>query len=54
VRLPSLRKKFKAKDFARGADRNKIRLCEQIGLSLDRFLEIGLEALKGIAEQLGL
>ena len=54
VRLSSLRKKFKAKEFARGADRNKIRLCEQLGLSLDRFLEIGLEALKGIAEQLGL
>ena len=54
VRLPSLRRKFKAKDFARGADRNRIRLCEQLGLSLDRFLEIGLEALKGIAEQLGL
>ncbi len=54
VRLKSLKKKFKAKDFARGADRERIRLCEQLGLSLERFLELGLEALKSIADELGL
>jgi len=54
VKLSTLKKKFKAKDFARGADRDRIRLCEELGLSLERFLELGLEALKGIAEELGL
>jgi len=54
VRLKSLKKKFKAKDFARGADRERIKLCEQLGLSLERFLELGLEALKSIADELGL
>ncbi|RLI09873.1 phosphohydrolase [Candidatus Bathyarchaeota archaeon] len=54
VKLSTLRKKFKAKDFARGADRDRIRLCEQLGLSLERFLELGLEAMKAIASDLGL
>lgn len=54
VKLSSLKKKFKAKDFARGANRDRIRLCEQLGISLERFLELGLEAMKAIASKLGL
>ncbi|HDI01553.1 MAG TPA: HDIG domain-containing protein [Candidatus Bathyarchaeota archaeon] len=54
VKLSSLKKKFKAKDFARGANRDRIRLCEQLGISLERFLELGLEAMKAIASELGL
>jgi len=54
VKLSTLKKKFKAKDFARGADRERIRLCEQLGISLERFLELGLEAMKNIAGDLGL
>ena len=54
VKLSSLRRKFKAKDFARGARRDRIMLCEQLGISLERFLELGLEAMKAIASELGL
>ena len=54
VKVKSLRKKFKQKDFARGVDRSRIMLCEEIGLDLKAFLELSLEALKSIAEQLGL
>jgi len=54
VRIKTLKKKFKAKDFARGVDRDRIRLCEQLGLSLEEFFEVGLEAMKAIADQLGL
>ena len=54
VRVKTLKKKFKAKDFARGDDRDRIRLCEQLGLTLEEFFELGLEAMKAIADQLGL
>jgi len=54
VKLKSLLKKFKQKDFARRVDRKKIRLCEKLGLTLEKFLEVGLEALKEIHAELGL
>ena len=54
VKLKTLKKKFKSKDFARGASREKMKFCEQIGLSLDEFLEIALEGMKKASDQLGL
>ncbi len=50
----SVRKRFKEKSFAAGASREQIARCTDIGLELDEFLNIGLEAMKGIAPQLGL
>ncbi|MBA7616421.1 hypothetical protein ES703_23717 [subsurface metagenome] len=50
----SVRKKFKEKSFAAGANREQIALCSEIGLELDEFIELGLEAMKGIAADLGL
>ena len=50
----SVRKKFKEKSFAAGANREQIALCSEIGLELDEFVELGLEAMKGIAADLGL
>lgn len=54
VQLKSLKKKFKDKAFAKGADRDQIKTCEEIGLTLDEFLEISLEEMKKIADQIGL
>ncbi len=54
IRVKSLKKKFKSKDFARSIDRDRIREIEELGLSLDEFFEIGLEALREIAGELGL
>jgi len=54
VKVSSLRKKFKQKDFARNVKREKILLCEKLGLSLEKFMEISLNALKQIHDQLGL
>ncbi len=54
VRVESLLKKFKQKDFARGVDRNRILLCEKLGLSLEEFLTLSLDALKCIHGELGL
>ena len=50
----SLKKRFKEKRFAAGASRENIASCDRIGLSLDEFLTLGLEAMKGIAADLGL
>ncbi len=50
----SVRKRFKEKGFAAGANRENIARCADIGLELDEFIAIGLEAMQGIAEDLGL
>jgi putative nucleotidyltransferase with HDIG domain len=54
VSVNTLKRKFKQKDFARNVDRNKILFCEQIGLSLDEFLELSLKSLSEISDVLGL
>ena len=50
----SVKKKFKAKAFAAGANRDQISLCHEIGLELDEFIKLGLAAMKEIAADLGL
>jgi putative nucleotidyltransferase with HDIG domain len=54
VSVETLKRKFKQKDFARNVSRERIMFCEQIGLTLDDFLEISLRALNGISGELGL
>jgi putative nucleotidyltransferase with HDIG domain len=53
VRLETLKNKFKQKDFARAVSRENILICEEIGLTLNEFLEISLNALKEISKELG-
>jgi len=50
----SVRKRFKEKGFAAGANREQISLCSELELELDEFIELGVEAMKGIAANLGL
>jgi putative nucleotidyltransferase with HDIG domain len=50
----SVLKRFKEKSFAAGADRKQISQCSELGLELDEFVELGLEAMKVIADDLGL
>ncbi|AEF95330.1 metal dependent phosphohydrolase [Desulfotomaculum nigrificans CO-1-SRB] len=47
-------KRMKEKSFARGANRDQIRSCEELGLSLEEFLGLSLEAMQGAADELGL
>jgi putative nucleotidyltransferase with HDIG domain len=54
VEAKSVRKRFKEKSFAAGASREQISQCTELGLELDEFLELGLEAMKEIADDLGL
>lgn len=47
-------KKFRDKSFARGSNREQIKTCIELGLELEEFIDIGLEAMKEIHEELGL
>jgi putative nucleotidyltransferase with HDIG domain len=54
VEVSSIKKRFKEKSFAAGASREQMTRCVDIGLELDEFIGLGLEAMKGIAADLGL
>ncbi len=47
-------RRFGEKNFAKGASREQIRSCGELGIDLETFVGIGLEAMQGIREQLGL
>ena len=47
-------KRMNEKGFAKGANREQIKSCEELGLSLEKFIEISLNAMKKIADELGL
>ena len=51
----SVVKRFGEKRFAAGANREQIALCTtDLGMPLDDFIALGLEAMQGIAGELGL
>ncbi|MGI6467510.1 MAG: HDIG domain-containing protein [Syntrophomonadaceae bacterium] len=54
VEMKSLRKRFKEKSFARGASREQMATCSELGMDLDTFLEIALQSMKKIAGEIGL
>ena len=54
VNLKRMKKRFKEKSFAKGADREQMRTCENLGLELEDFLELCLKAMTGIKSELGL
>ncbi len=54
VKVKTVKKKFKDKDFARGADRKRILFCERIGIPKEKFFEIALNGLKKISSEISL
>ncbi len=54
VDLGFVKRRYKEKSFARGAKREDIEQIENIGLDLDEFISLCLEAMQGIDEDLGL
>ncbi len=54
VEARSVKRRFKEKSFAAGANREHMASCSELGLELDEFLELGLKAMQGIAKELGL
>jgi putative nucleotidyltransferase with HDIG domain len=54
VKLESVGKRFKQKDFARNCSRDNILFCEQMNIPREKFFEISLTALQKISSELGL
>jgi len=54
VEPATIQKKFKDKDFARGADRQRIALCEELGIPKEEFFEIALRGIQAASQDLGL
>ena len=54
VSLKSLRKRFKEPSFAKGARREDILTCVELGLEQEEFMAIGLEAMQEVSDELGL
>lgn len=54
VRVETVIKKLKAKEFAKAVKREYIYDIEKTGVSLDRFIEIALRELVSIADEIGL
>ncbi|MCR4419279.1 MAG: HDIG domain-containing protein [Clostridia bacterium] len=54
VKASSVRKRMKETAFARNVNREHILLCRELGLDLEEFIALSLEAMQGIAGRLGL
>ena len=54
VDLDFLKRRFAEKRFAAGASREQIAKCSELGILLDDFLLLSLEAMQGISDELGL
>ena len=54
VKSSSIVKRMKEKLFAASVNRDTIRECEKIGIPLDEFAVLALDAMRGISGQLGL
>jgi putative nucleotidyltransferase with HDIG domain len=54
VKVETVSKKFRDKDFARGAERERILVCEEVGIPREKFFEIALDGLKSVASEIAL
>ena len=54
VKPKSVTKRMKEKAFAASVNRDNIMECDKIGIPLDEFVEICVNAMKDISDQLGL
>ena len=54
VEVKSVKKRFKEKSFAAGANREQIVSCSELGFELDEFIDLGLKAMQEIATELAL
>lgn len=54
VTVQSIINKLPKKAFARGVDREQLKTCSELGLTMEEFLEIALKSMKSIAADIGL
>jgi len=50
----SVMKRFREKSFAAGVSREQVAQCQEIGLGLEDFISLGIEAMQAIASELEL
>ena len=54
LKAASVKKRFKEKSFAAGANREQIAQCSELGVEIDELIDLGVKALQEIAPDLGL
>ncbi len=54
VKYKSIRKRMKEKAFAASVNRDHIMECEQIGIPLDEFIQLSVDAMRLISASIGL
>ncbi len=54
IDLEFIKRRYKEKSFAKGARREEIEQCRNLGLELDEFISLALKAMQGISAELGL
>ena len=54
VKYKSVRKRMKERAFAASVNRDHIMECEKIGIPLDEFIQISVDAMRGISDEIGL
>lgn len=54
MKAKSIKKRMKDKSFARQVSRENVMKCEQIGLQLNEFATIAIDAMTSVAEEIGL
>jgi putative nucleotidyltransferase with HDIG domain len=54
LKVKSVRKRMKEPRFAAGVNREIIKECEKFGMEVPEFIELGVEAMRGIGPDLGL
>lgn len=54
IKYKSVRKRMKEKAFAANVNRDHIMECEKIGIPLDEFVQISVDAMRSISAQIGL
>lgn len=54
VKYKSIRKRMKEKAFAASVNREHILECEQIGVPLDEFIQLSVDAMREVSDSIGL
>lgn len=54
IKYKSVRKRMKEKAFAASVNREHILECEKIGIPLDEFIQLSVDAMKEVSEDIGL
>lgn len=54
VSVDFIMKRINEKSFAKGANRDQIKACQELGLTIEEFIGISLKAMKQISDELGL